>query len=205
LVDRFLELVVEDGAVGDDDDGVKLLRALRGVEGGELMGDPGDGVGFTGAGAVLDEVFLAGAFGAGCFDELADDVPLVIAGEDHRLLLILPAVPVLLFLDFEVNEAGEDVEQVVGQQHFVPEVVGGVAVDVLRRFVARAAVFGSAIERGKTVDSPASRVVMATSYWLTAKWTSAPRLKVRGGSAFFVTGSAGRRADLYCLIARSAA
>ena len=35
LVDRFLELVVEDGAIDDDGDGVKLLCALRGVERGE--------------------------------------------------------------------------------------------------------------------------------------------------------------------------
>jgi hypothetical protein len=49
LVDRFLGLVVEDGAIGDDDDGVKLLCALRGVERGELVGDPGDGVRFAGA------------------------------------------------------------------------------------------------------------------------------------------------------------
>ena len=68
LVDRFLELVVEDGAIDDDDDGVKLLCALRGVERGELVGDPGDGVRFAGAGAVLDEVFLGGTFGAGGFD-----------------------------------------------------------------------------------------------------------------------------------------
>jgi len=47
LVDRLLQRVVEDGAVGDNDDGVKLLRALRGVECGELVGDPRDGVGFA--------------------------------------------------------------------------------------------------------------------------------------------------------------
>lgn len=46
---------------------------------------------------------------------------------------------------------------------------------------------------------------MATSYWLTAKCTNAPRLNVSSGSGFFVTGSMGRRVDLYCLIARSAA
>ena len=68
LVDRFLELVVEDGAIDDDGDGVKLLCALRGVERGELVGDPADGVRFAGAGAVLDEVFLGGTFGAGGFD-----------------------------------------------------------------------------------------------------------------------------------------
>ena len=119
-VDRLLELVVEDGAIDDDDDGVKLLRALSGIEGGELMRDPGDGVRFAGAGAVLDEVFRAGTFGAGGFDELADDVPLLIAGEDHRLLLIFPTVPILRLLNFEMHEACEDIEQVVGQQHLVP-------------------------------------------------------------------------------------
>src|SRR5690606_40574178 len=36
---------------------------------------------------------------------------------------------------------------------------------------------------------PASLVVIATSAWLTAKWTKAPRLKVSSGSGLRVTGS----------------
>ena len=52
LVDGVLELAVEDGAIGDDNDGAKqLLRRITGrvvigigVEGGKLVGNPGDGV-----------------------------------------------------------------------------------------------------------------------------------------------------------------
>lgn len=55
---------------------------------------------------MLDEIFVAGAFDARGFDQFADDIPLMIAEEDHRFLLILSAVPVLLFLDFEGHAVG---------------------------------------------------------------------------------------------------
>jgi hypothetical protein len=146
LIDRLLELVVEDGPIGDDDDGVKLFLAPCGVERGELMGGPGDGVGFARAGAVLDEVLVPGALRARRLQQFPHDIPLMVTRKDHRLLLPLPAVPVLLLDDLEVNETGEDVEQVFGQQHLIPKVVRGVPVDVVRHVVARAAVRGAAIE-----------------------------------------------------------
>ena len=53
----------------------------------------------------------------------------------------------------------------------------------------------------KKVSFPSKRVAIYTSYWLTAKCTKAPRLKLSKGSAFLVAGSIAKRVVLYCLMA----
>ena len=65
LVDRLLELAVEDHPVGDDDDLVEDLLVVGVVERREAVGEPGDGVGLARAGRVLDEVGVAGAVARG--------------------------------------------------------------------------------------------------------------------------------------------
>lgn len=54
LVNCVLELLVEDEAIGDDDNGVEDAGVLGIVEAGEAMGEPCDRVGFAGASGVLD-------------------------------------------------------------------------------------------------------------------------------------------------------
>ena len=68
LIDGVLQLLVEIAAVGDDDDRVEDGTVLSVVDAGELMGEVGDGVGFAGASAVLDEVVAASAFVFGIGD-----------------------------------------------------------------------------------------------------------------------------------------
>ena len=65
LVDRLLELAVEDHPVGDDDDLVEDRLVVGSVERHEPMGEPGDRVALARAGRVLDEVGVARALGAG--------------------------------------------------------------------------------------------------------------------------------------------
>lgn len=144
LVDGVLELLVEYLPVGDDDDGVKDALALWGMEVGEPVGCPGDGVGFAGARRVLHQVFLPDSFGAGCLHEFGDGPPLVVAGEsDVAFVGGFAGEGVGDFLVVGVDEFGEDGNPGVGLEDFFPEVAGGeFAVD---DGVACAAV-GSAVE-----------------------------------------------------------
>ena len=55
------QLAVQHPAVGDDDNGLEDLLVVVIVQAGEPVGQPGDGIGLTGTGAVLNEIVLAGA------------------------------------------------------------------------------------------------------------------------------------------------
>lgn len=154
LVDGVLKLGVEDRAIGDDDHRVKDLLPRVVVEGRELVGRPRDGVALARPRAVLGEVLVAGAFEARGAEQLRDQVPLVIAREDEGLLLGFAALPVLGFLDLEVDEAPEDAEQALGGEHLPPQVVGGVAGLVLGHVVARRAVLSAAVEGQKARRGP---------------------------------------------------
>ncbi len=131
LVDRVLELAVEDDAVGDHHDLVEDLAVLGGVERREPMGRPGDRVRLARAGRVLDEVGVAGAVGGGVGLELQHRVPLVVAGEDDRLGCA-PSRDRSLLGALDVDEAMEDVEPGVLGPDPLPEVRGLVAVGVGR-------------------------------------------------------------------------
>ncbi|MEX1116119.1 MAG: hypothetical protein WEB53_12775 [Akkermansiaceae bacterium] len=60
LLDRFLELVVEDVAVGHDDHRIENFLLLL-VHPHQLMGEPRDGVRLAAAGRLLDEVAFTNA------------------------------------------------------------------------------------------------------------------------------------------------
>ncbi len=146
LVDGVLKLLVEDEAIGDDDDGVEDAGVVAVVEAGEAMGEPCDRVGFAGACGVLNEVVVAGALGLGVVDEATDGVELVVAGEDEGFF----DVPFGScgggeggFFGFQVHEAGEDVEEAVSGEDFVPEVAGA---DVVGNRGIACAVVVAAIE-----------------------------------------------------------
>ena len=63
---------------------------------------------------MLDKVLVAGAFLICGGNELVHDVPLVIAREDQALFFDLFTVPVLFFLDLQMDKAGEDLQQILG-------------------------------------------------------------------------------------------
>ena len=110
LVDGFLQLIVQNGAVGDHDHRMELLLPCRCIERGKLMRGPGDGVGLAGAGAMLDQVFMARPLAPGGDQQPVDHIPLMVAGEDQGLFFRFFAPPVLHLFDLQVDIAGQDVE-----------------------------------------------------------------------------------------------
>ena len=56
------------------------------------MGEPANGIALAAAGGVFDKVIMPGTFGARRVHELVNRLPLVVAREDHALLLNLAAV-----------------------------------------------------------------------------------------------------------------
>ena len=98
---------------------------------------------------MLNQVFMPRPLAARRRQQFAHHVPLVVARKNHAFLLDLAAFPVFFVLNLQVYKTGQDVEQVVRQQHLVPQVIGGVALDVLRHIVARAAVCRAFVEGQK--------------------------------------------------------
>jgi hypothetical protein len=147
LVHGFLDLLVEDAAVGDDDDRVEDAPVGGIVQTRELVGEPGNGKALAAAGAVLDEVTLARALGAGMGNEAAHGVDLVVAGEDELSFL---APFVVRFVE-GVHEVPDEVEEAVRRPYLVPEVTGGKAERVGRVAGAGAV----ALVKGKEARSAA--------------------------------------------------
>ncbi len=127
LLDGVPDLLVEDAAVGDDDDGVEEGPAVTG-ELDQLVGEPGDGLALAAAGGVLDQVAAADVVGVGVGEELADDVELVVAGEDQELLLS----PLVVGFDDDLGVVFEDVGEAAAGEDLRPEVVGFEAIGVGR-------------------------------------------------------------------------
>jgi len=95
------------------------------VEIGQEMGCPGDGVGFTGTGGVLDQVFMSGSFGKHRCQQLAGGVQLLIAGEDHTGDL-------LLFVTSGNQIAADDLQPALPLPDLLPQVGGTMATLVSR-------------------------------------------------------------------------
>ena len=102
LIDGVLQLAVQHPAVGDDDNGLEDFLIAVIVQTGEPMGQPGDGVGLAGTGAVLNKIILAGAVGFYIGQQLGHHIQLVIPGENHPLGLHFTGLFVLLLLQVEV-------------------------------------------------------------------------------------------------------
>ena len=150
LVDRVLELLVEDEAVGDDDHRIEDLFVRGVVKRSQPVGQPRDGVALAAPGRVLDEAVVADARRPGIVDEPSHRVELVVPREDHGLFLDLP-VAGLLLLDLEMDEPGEDVEQAVPVPHLLPEVRGLVPPGVFGIARARAV---AQVEGQETLPAP---------------------------------------------------
>src|ERR1035441_4881250 len=81
--------------------------------------------------------------GFGVAHQTPNAVELVISGEDHRFLCDLPNAFIredALFLDWEVHEAPEDVEQAAPLPHLTPEIGGAIAAIGRRRIAGVALV-----------------------------------------------------------------
>ena len=169
LVDRVLELAVEDAPTGDDDHAIED-PAVRGVvQARETVRQPRDAVGLAAARRMLDQVVAARPLVPRRGDHRAHRVELVVAREDQRLVRAPPhAAPRVRDLPLprlDEQEVAQDVEKAVARQHVVPEVPG--AVPGRMRRIARPAVHRARpaprLNGRKRVSAPASRVLMRTS------------------------------------------
>ena len=143
-VDGVLQLLVENSAVGHDDDGGEDGLVGLVVEPGEAVGRPRNAVGLAAPGAVLYEVVPPRALRLHVGDQLADHIQLVIAGEDDLALFYfldraVGLADVFLFLGV-ADELLEDVEQTVLSEHLLPDVAGDVVGVLLGGGIALAAV-----------------------------------------------------------------
>ncbi len=121
--DGFLELGVDDVAVGDDEHRVEDLLVVGVVQLREEVGGPRDGVRLPRARRVLHEVLRAWAVLQHRGHQLSGHVELVVAREDEGLddaLLVLPGDEV----------AADNLEPALARPDLLPEVGGAVAVRV---------------------------------------------------------------------------
>ena len=112
--------------------------------------------------------------------------------QESLALLHLPRHGVDRLRDLQVHEPAQDVQPRVTLQHPFPQVRGRRALRV--DWVARPAIVAT-VEVQEARRPPSSFVVMCTSRFDTAKWTSARRPNPSSGSPF------GWRSSRYCVIA----
>lgn len=101
-------------------------------ERGQPIRDPGDAVGLTRSGGVLDQVILSCPILLHIGDELAHRVELMVSGEDdpllgHRLLVAVLIEDNVVFL-LQVQEFVDDVDEAVLLQNGLPEVLHGIPI-----------------------------------------------------------------------------
>src|ERR1035437_2686283 len=86
LLDGVAYLLVEDAAVGDDNDGAEYRLVVL-LQADELVREPCDGVRLPATGGMLDQVPLASAVAARVGKQPADHIELVVAREDLHSFL----------------------------------------------------------------------------------------------------------------------
>ena len=105
----------------------KTAGLLGVVQRREPVGEPADGVALAAAGGVFDEVVVAPALRSrAASTSWRTRLQLVVAREDHGLLLHLAALVGALLLDLQVKEAGEKIQQAVALENLLPQVGGAV-------------------------------------------------------------------------------
>ena len=149
LVYDVLQLLVQDKPVGDDDHAVEDSAVFCVVQGGEAMCQPRDGVAFSAARRMLDQIIVAGAFHCGSFDQSPDRPKLVVAGKDHGLFLDALSVVGYLLFDLQVQKAGEQIEQTVALEDLLPQ-VGRTVVSAFRVGKIPRSAVATLVERKKT-------------------------------------------------------
>ena len=126
LVDRVLELLVEDHAVRRDDHAVEHALVDVVVQRRQTVSQPADGVALAAARRVLDQVVAAHALGPSHPHQLSDRIELVVARKYHRLALDPAPLVVAPLFDLQVHEAREQLDQALALQHFLPQIGGAI-------------------------------------------------------------------------------
>ena len=132
LVNIVLKLLVEIAPVGNDDNAVENRPVIGPVQAGQLMGGPGDGVGFARSGAVLDQIVFTNAVFERGRQQLAGRFELVIARKNQRFaLLFLAALVMDRLFCLQVDKAMNDVEPAVLFPNLLPQIAGFITGDVM--------------------------------------------------------------------------
>ena len=140
LVNRVLELLVQDNAVRDDDHAVEHAFIRGVVQGGEPMREPADRVALAAAGRVFHQIVVPRFFAARGVHQQPNRLELVVAREDHRLDLDPVPVFVALLVHLQVNESGQKVEEALPLKHLLPQVRRSVSPPLRVRRVPASAV-----------------------------------------------------------------
>jgi hypothetical protein len=128
LVNGVLQLLVEHPPVGDHHHLVEHLLVGVVVQRRQPVRQPGDRVALARPGRVLNKVVVTGAVAAGGGRHGQHRIPLMEAGEDRQLRLLLRA----LWCGLHVDEAVQQVQPRVALPHPFPQVGGAVPVRVGR-------------------------------------------------------------------------
>ena len=136
-VDGILQLRIQHLSVCYNDDGSKYCFVLGIVQACQTIGRPRNAVGLTGASAVLYEIIMTGAVFLGMFNQLADNIQLMITREDNLLGHIGAdlAVGQRDLLDFLLiaDELLQNIKEAVLLQNSFPQISSHIAaVGILR-------------------------------------------------------------------------
>ena len=130
LIHRILQLAVQHTAVGYNNHRLEDLLILRIVQTGQTMRQPCDGIGFTGARTVLNEIILAGTIPSHIIQQLGYHIQLVIAREDHAFGLNLAGL--FIPFDFQMQILVQDFQQAVLRQHILPQICSIISIRIRR-------------------------------------------------------------------------
>ena len=133
--DGFLQLPVNDHAVGDDDYIIEDDLIIRIMQRRQAVRQPGNAVRLAGTRRMLDQVIEVAAVFRYRSDQLPDEVQLVIPGEDDRLgMLFLPGKIILYFLTLDEDELADKVEDRILFENIFPHV--RYAVPVFKKWIS---------------------------------------------------------------------
>ena len=120
---RFLQLLVNDDAVGNNDDVAKNILVFRVVQGGKDMRKPCDGVRLAAASRMLDEVVLARSVYLNISHKPFHGTELVVSRKDDRLLdLSSTGLNVLFFLFFYEDKTLDEQDDFLFRPNLLPHI-----------------------------------------------------------------------------------
>ena len=129
--DGFLQLAVNNHAVGNDDDIIENNLIVGIMQRSQTVSQPCDGVGLAGTGTVLNQIVLRGAVFTDISQNLADNIQLMIARENEVFgTFHLAGLLIDLFLHLNENELADEVKDGILGQNILPHI--GHAVLVLK-------------------------------------------------------------------------
>ena len=124
ILDVLAQLLVQQAAVGHDDHAIEQRRIQRlragqigllGIAFNQLVGGPGNRIGFSRSGGVLNQVTLAYPMRSGMGQQLAYHVELVVARKDQVFLRQRVGA-----FTFQQHEVLDDTGETVGLEHLFP-------------------------------------------------------------------------------------